>query len=112
MAYFETVESVDDFTQEFNGYLAPGIMKDPDLAVEVARLEGLPVEWKTLEEDDRKSFQESHVVLTYEAADRQVYNPDAERETRLAAEGHTYESTQPMIECQMYQEDVTLDFDL
>jgi len=63
MAHFETVESVDDFKLKFNGYLAPGIMKGRDLAAEVSRLEGLPVEWKMLKEDDRKAFQESDFDL-------------------------------------------------
>jgi hypothetical protein len=87
MAHFDTVEAVDDFKQEFNGYLAPGIMKGPDLAVEVARLEGLPVEWKTLEGDDRRAFQEGHFALAYKAADWHLYNPHADQDARIAAEG-------------------------
>jgi len=87
MAHFETTAAVDAFGKEFNGYLIPGLLDGPELAVEVARLEGLPAEWKTLEGDDLKAYQNAELTLTRDVADWHVYNPNAERDARIAAEG-------------------------
>ena len=43
IAHFETAEAADRFIEEFNGYLVPGVLEGPELAVEVARLEELPI---------------------------------------------------------------------
>jgi hypothetical protein len=87
MAHFETPEAVDEFGREFNSYLVPGLLDGPELAVEVARLEGLPAEWKTLEGDDLKAYQKAELTLTRDPADWHPYNPNAERDARIAAEG-------------------------
>ncbi|MBE2184460.1 MAG: hypothetical protein IAE89_13610 [Anaerolineae bacterium] len=87
MAHFETLEAVDKFGKDFNGYLIPGLLDGPELAVEVARLEGLPAEWKTLEGDDLKAYQNTELTLTRDPADWHPYNPNAERDARIAAEG-------------------------
>jgi hypothetical protein len=87
MAHFETTEAVDRFGKDFNGYLIPGLLDGPELAVEVARLEGLPAEWKTLEGDDLKAYQNAELTLTRDPADWHPYNPNAERDARIAAEG-------------------------
>ncbi|MEZ4672240.1 MAG: hypothetical protein R3E39_30405 [Anaerolineae bacterium] len=87
MAHFETPEAVDKFGKDFNGYLIPGLLEGPELAVEVARLEGLPAEWKTLEGDDLKAYQNADLTLTRDPADWHPYNPNAERDARIAMEG-------------------------
>ena len=87
MAHFETTEAADKFGKEFNGYLMPGLLEGPELAVEVARLEELPVDWKTLEGDDLKAYQDGHYTLTHDLSDWHPYNPNAERDARIAAEG-------------------------
>jgi hypothetical protein len=87
MAHFETTEAADKFGEEFNGYLMPGLLEGPELAVEVARLEELPVDWKTLEGDDLKAYQDGQYTLTREPSDWHPYNPNAERDARIAAEG-------------------------
>ncbi len=87
MAHFETTEAVDAFGKEFNGYLIPGLLEGPELAVEVARLEGLPVEWKTLEGDDLKAYQNAELTLTRDPGGWHPYNPNAERDARIASEG-------------------------
>jgi len=87
MAHFETPDAVDKFGKDFNGYLIPGLLDGPELAVEVARLEGLPAEWKTLEGDDLKAYQNAELTLTRDPADWHPYNPNAERDARIAAEG-------------------------
>jgi len=104
MAHFETTAAVDAFGKEFNGYLIPGLLDGPELAVEVARLEGLPAEWKTLEGDDLKAYQNATLTLTRDPSDWHPYNPNAERDARIAAEGlysdpiqQTFEHDEPEI---------------
>jgi hypothetical protein len=98
MAHFETTAAVDAFGKEFNGYLVPGLLDGPELAVEVARLEGLPAEWKTLEGDDLKAYQNAELTLTRDRADWHPYNPNAERDARIAAEGLYSDPIQQVVE--------------
>ncbi len=98
MAHFETSEAVDKFSKEFNSFLVPGLLDGPELALEVARLEGLPVEWKTLEGDELKAYQNAEMTLTRDPADWHPYNPNAERDARVAAEGLYTDPTQQIIE--------------
>lgn len=98
MAHFETPEAVDKFGKDFNGYLIPGLLDGPELAVEVARLEGLPAEWKTLEGDDLKAYQNAELTLTRDPADWHPYNPNAERDARIAAEGLYTDPIQQVVE--------------
>jgi hypothetical protein len=87
MAHFETPDAADKFSKEFNGYLMPGLLEGPELAVEVARLEELPVDWKTLEGGNLKAYQDGQYILTHDLSDWRPYNPNAERDARIAAEG-------------------------
>ncbi|MEO8613259.1 MAG: hypothetical protein ABI690_35540 [Chloroflexota bacterium] len=87
IAHFETPEAVNRFGKDFNGYLIPGLLDGPELAVEVARLEGHSAEWKTLEGDDLKAYQNAELTLTRDPSDWHPYNPNAERDARIAAEG-------------------------
>jgi len=98
MAHFETPEAVDRFGKDFNGYLIPGLLDGPELAVEVARLEGLPAEWKTLQGDDLKAYQNAELTLTRDLADWHPYNPNAERDARIAAEGLYTDPLQQVVE--------------
>ncbi|QPC83617.1 hypothetical protein G4Y79_04335 [Phototrophicus methaneseepsis] len=87
MAHFETTEAADKFGKEFNGYLMPGLLEGPELAEEVARLEGHPVEWKTLDGQELDDYCDLKLTLTRDPADWQPYNPNAERDARIEAEG-------------------------
>ena len=87
MAHFETVEAAGKFGEEFKGYLLPGLLEGPELAEEVARLEELPVTWKPLADEDRAAFQRGDLTLTHDRTDWRPYNPNAEYEARLEAEG-------------------------
>jgi hypothetical protein len=98
MAHFETPEAVDRFGKDFNSYLIPGLLDGPELAVEVARLEGLPAEWRTLEGDDLKAYQNAELTLTSDPADWHPYNPNAERDARIAAEGLYTDPIQQLVE--------------
>lgn len=98
MAHFETLQAADQFSKKFNSYLIPDLLEAPELAVEVARLEGLPVEWKTLEGDDLKAYQDVNLTLTRDRADWHPYNPNAERDARMEAEGMYYDPIQSVME--------------
>ncbi len=87
MAHFETTTAAEKFGQEFKGYLMPGVLNGPELAEEVARLEGLPVDWKTLAGDDLKAYQNDELTLTRHPSDWHLYNPHAEHDARIEAEG-------------------------
>ena len=49
----------------------------------MARLEGLPAEWKTLEGADLKAYQNAELMLTRDPSDWHPYNPHAERDARI-----------------------------
>ncbi|MEZ4666564.1 MAG: hypothetical protein R3E39_01370 [Anaerolineae bacterium] len=98
MAHFESPGAADKFGKEFNGYLIPGLLDGPELAQEVARLEGLPGEWQTLEGDDLKAYQNAELTLTRDPASWHPHNPHAEHEARIAAEGLYTDPLQPVIE--------------
>lgn len=87
MAHFETIEASDKFGEEFKGYLMPGLLEGPELAEEVTRLEGHPVEWKTLEGQELDDYRDLKLTLTRDLADWHPYNPNAERDARIEAEG-------------------------
>jgi hypothetical protein len=118
MAHFETTSAADRFGVEFNGYLMPGVLEGPELAEEVARLEGLPVEWNTLEGDDLTAYQNAELTLTRDPADWHPYNPHAERDARIEAEGLYIDPIQQLTNLDEVEEDelkvepVPPDFDL
>ena len=117
MAHFETTEAVDKFGKEFNGYLMPGLLEGPELAQEVARLEGLPVAWKTLEGNDLTAYQNLTLTLTRDPADWHPYNPKAERDARIEAEGLYTDPIQGFVKLDEGEEEpkvepVSPDFDL
>jgi hypothetical protein len=87
VAHFETTEAADRFWVAFQGYLVPGLLDGPELAEEVARLEGLPAEWKTLDGQELEDYRDFKLTLTRDPADWQPYNPSAERDARIEAEG-------------------------
>ena len=98
MAHFESTEAADKFGKEFNGYLMPGLLEGPELAEEVARLEGLSTEWKTLEGDDLTAYENLTLTLTRNLADWHPYNPNAERDARIEAEGLYTDQIQKIID--------------
>jgi len=87
MAHFETIEASDKFGEEFKGYLMPGLLEGPELAEEVARLEGHSVEWKTLEGQELDDYRDLKLTLTHDPSEWHLYNPNAERDARIEAEG-------------------------
>jgi hypothetical protein len=88
MAHFETPQAADKFEQEFRGYLVPGLFDGSELAEAVAQLEGMPGKWMEMEGQAAKAFfAEEQPPLVRDRADWHPYNPNAESDARIAAEG-------------------------
>jgi hypothetical protein len=88
MAHFETLEAADKFETEFRGYLVPGLFDGSELAEAVAQLEGMPGKWLEMEGQAAKAFfAVEQPPLVRDLADWHPYNPNAERDARIAAEG-------------------------
>lgn len=87
IAHFETTEAADKFGVEFQGYVKPGLLEGPELAEEVARLEGHPAEWKTLEGQELDDYRDLKLTLTRDPSRWHPYNTNAERDARIEAEG-------------------------
>jgi hypothetical protein len=87
VAHFETPDAAQQFQTEFEGYLMPGVMDAPDLAEAAAQLEGMPGDWQTLDGPALDDFRANRLTLTRDPADWQPYNPNAERDARIEAEG-------------------------
>jgi len=98
MAHFETTAAAEKFSKEFNSYIMPDILEGPELAEEVARLEGRPMEWKTLEGNELKAYQNDELVIKHDAKDWHPYNPNAEHDARIATEGFPEQPPQPFGE--------------
>src|SRR5690606_27897671 len=88
MAHFETPQAADKFEQEFRGYLVPGLFDGSELAEAVAQLEGMPGKWLEMEGQEAKAFfSDEQPPLIRDRADWHPYNPNAERDARIAVEG-------------------------
>lgn len=87
MAHFETEKQMENFSKDFREYLMPGVLEGPELAKEVARLEGLPVEYETLEGQELDDYSNADLTLTRTPEQWHPHNPNAERDARIEAEG-------------------------
>jgi hypothetical protein len=67
MARFETAGQAQKFARDFEGYIAPGLLDPPELAEEVAKLEGLPVAWHDLSYHDIVDYMSGDGKVVREA---------------------------------------------
>lgn len=86
MAHFKDEKDAAAFGRDFHSHLVPGIIDGPELAEAVAFLEGHPKQWQTLEGEELESYKDVSLTLTRQPEKWHLYNPNAEREARLAAE--------------------------
>jgi hypothetical protein len=70
------------FETEFRSYLVPGLLDGPELAPEVAKLEGLSGEWADMDYRGIVDYMSGDRTIVREADDWHLHNPNAERETR------------------------------
>lgn len=87
MAHFETKQQMENFREEFHSFLKPDVLEGPELAQEVARLEGLSAEYTTLEGQELHDYRNAELTLMRTPEHWHPHNPNAEREVRIKAEG-------------------------
>ncbi|MEL6526600.1 MAG: hypothetical protein AAFQ07_12920, partial [Chloroflexota bacterium] len=96
LAHFETPDAAEDFSTAFVGYVKPDVLEGPELAVEVARLEGLPASWKTLDYEEREQYRAFDYNLERTPEQWHLHNPQAERDARIEAEGMNQDTIPPI----------------
>ncbi|MBL8153638.1 MAG: hypothetical protein JNM70_05580 [Anaerolineae bacterium] len=86
MARFETAGQAQTFAKDFEGYIVPGLLDPPELAEEVAKLEGLPVEWHDLGSQDILGYMSGDGKVVREVEGWRVHDPNAEQAVRYDLE--------------------------
>jgi hypothetical protein len=86
MAHFATRQDAEAFDKEFRSYLVPEVLDGPDLAPEVARLEGLRGAWQPMDYRGIVDYMSGNRTVVREADDWHLHNPDAEREAQAQFE--------------------------
>ena len=82
MAHFANEKDAAKFEAEFRGYLVPGVMDGPELAPEVAKLEGLSGEWEDMDYRGIVDYMSGNRTLVREADDWHLHHPNTEREAQ------------------------------
>lgn len=80
MAHFANEEDARKFGTEFRSYLLPGVMEGPELAPEVAKLEGLSGQWETHYHHSSIDYPSGNQPVVREPGNWHLHNPNAERE--------------------------------
>ena len=91
MARFETVAQADKFARDFVGYVRPGLLDPPELAEEVARLEGLPVQWQDLDYQGIGNFMSGDRTVVREAEGWHHHDPNADHIAHNRSDGQDWE---------------------
>ena len=82
MAHFANEADATKFDAEFRGYLVPGVLDAPELAPEVAKLEGLSGEWRDMDYSEIVEYMSGSRTVVREADSWHLHEPNAERETQ------------------------------
>lgn len=82
MAHFADEADARKFEAEFRSYLIPGLLDGPELAPEVAKLEGLSGNWQAMTERDILDSMSGNRTIIRDLTDWHLHNPNAEREAR------------------------------
>jgi len=78
MAHFADEKDAAKFDAEFRGYLVPDVLDGPELAPEVAKLEGLSGEWEDMDYRGIVNYMSGKRTVVREADSWHPYNPNAE----------------------------------
>jgi len=89
MAHFADEKDAAKFDAEFRGYLVPGLLDGPELAPEVAKLEGLSGEWEEMDYRGIVDTMSGHRTIVRETDDWHLHDPNAERESERPVNGFT-----------------------
>lgn len=113
MAHFTNDDDARKFEKEFRSYLVPELLDGPELAPEVAKLEGLSGEWEEMNQDQITDYMSGNRTIVREESDWHLYNPNAERDARIVAdELYIDPMQQTIVGSNAEQEIETPDFDL
>ena len=86
MAHFADEKDAAKFDAEFRGYLVPGLLDGPELAPEVAKLEGLSGEWEDMDYGAIVAYMSGNRTIVREESEWRLHNPNAEREAQAKDE--------------------------
>jgi len=82
MAHFADEKDAAKFDAEFRGYLVPGLLDGPELAPEVAKLEGLPGTWEDMDSQGIVDYMSGNRTIVREENSWHLHDPNAEREAQ------------------------------
>lgn len=85
MAHFTSDDDARKFEAEFRGYLVPELLDGPELAPEVAKLEGLSGAWEEMDYWGVVGYMSGNRTIVREESDWHLHNPNAERDPELGA---------------------------
>jgi hypothetical protein len=80
MAHFASEVDARKFEAEFRSYLVPGLLDGPELAPEVAKLEGLSGEWEEMDYRGIVDYMSGQRTIVREGDDWHLHNPNTEWE--------------------------------
>ncbi|GIK27924.1 MAG: hypothetical protein BroJett007_10620 [Chloroflexota bacterium] len=80
MAHFASDDDARKFEAEFRSYLVPELLGGPELAPEVAKVEGLSGEWEAMNYNQIVDYMSGNRTVVREESDWHLHNPNAERE--------------------------------
>lgn len=98
MAHFASEAEAAKFDAEFRGYLVPGLLDGPELAPEVAKLEGLSGEWQSMNDDGIAAYMRGERTIVREVDDWHLHNPNAEREAQAWHECESPDECAPNLD--------------
>ncbi len=78
IADFRTEAEAKNFSDEFRQHLIPNLLDGPELAPDVAKLEGLPGKWAAINYDDIVRYMSDHDAVIREQSDWHVHRPYSE----------------------------------
>jgi len=79
VAHFEDPQQLDRFEADFRAALIPGLLDGPELASEVAKLEGLSGEWQERRGNDLVGFMNDRQSVVIDIEDWHPHPPNSER---------------------------------
>lgn len=82
MAHFASEDDARKFETEFRSYLMPGLLDGPELAPEVAKLEGLSGGWEEMNYQGIVDYMSGRRTIVREESDWHLHNPNAERDAQ------------------------------
>ena len=112
MAHFASEADAEKFEAEFRGYLVPGLLDGPELAPEVAKLEGLSGEWQDMDYDDIVGYMSGRRTVVREESEWRLHNPNAEREAEMYSAGMPLLSDEELVQIEPDDPAPAPDFDM